>query len=249
MRIALLGAGMVGAPLAKAFAAAGHDVTLANSREPETIHELATSVGATAALAADAVRDVDVIITSVPPLSLASIRPLLATVPDDLPVIDTGNYHPLRDGQIPALDDGQVEAIWTSEQLGRPVTKAWNAVTSLTLVAKATPAGTPGRIAVPVAGDDPDARQIAAKLTDTSGFDPLDIGGLENTWRAQPGTSAYCTELPLEALEAAIERADAHHAPTRRDLSMRAFWTFGDELNADNVARFHRAITLTPDPA
>ena len=71
MRIAVIGAGNVGAPLARAFAAAGHDVRLANSRDPETIGELAASLGATAAWAADAVREVDVIVTSVPPLSLA----------------------------------------------------------------------------------------------------------------------------------------------------------------------------------
>lgn len=249
MKIAVLGAGFVGSPLAQAFAAGGHAVTLANSRAPETIRELAASLGVTAALAADAVRDVDVIVTAVNPGSYASIRPLLTAVPDDVPVIDTGNYHPLRDGQITAMDDGQVEALWISEQLGRPVTKAWNCVLAQTLVEGGTPPGTPGRIALPIAGDDAAAKQVASTLTDLTGFDPVDIGGLADSWRAQPGTAAYCTELPRDDLEAAIERADRSHAPVRRDLSWKAFQTFGDALDRGNVVRLHRAITLTPDPA
>jgi predicted dinucleotide-binding enzyme len=249
MKIAVLGAGSVGAPLARAFAAADHDVTLSNSRAPKTIHELATSLGVTAAFAADAVRGVDAIVISVNPPSYPSIRSLLASVPDDVPVIDTGNYHPLRDGQIAALDDGHVEAHWFSEQIGRPITKAWSAVLAQTLQTGGVPSGTPGRIALPVAGDDPHARQVAADLTDVTGFDPVDIGGLDESWRAQPGTSAYCTELPRDALQDALGRADGASAPIRRDLCMRAFWTFGEFANRTNIVRLHRAITLTPDPA
>jgi predicted dinucleotide-binding enzyme len=248
MKIAILGAGNVGAPLARAFAAHGHTVKLANSRGPETIRDLAASLGASAESAADAVRDVDVIITSVPPLSLESIRPLLASVPEDVPVLDTSNYHPMRDGQIAALDDGHAEALWTCEQLGRPVTKAWSAVLSQTLAERGVPAGTPGRIALPIAGDDAGGKRIAATLTDISGFDPVDIGGLDNSWRAQAGNPAYCTELPREALEIAIERADARHAPTRRDLGNEVLMTFGD-VRREDIVRLYRAITRTPDPA
>jgi hypothetical protein len=93
------------------------------------------------------------------------------------------------------------------------------------------------------------ASRVPATLTDISGFEPVDIGGLAESWRAQPGTAAYCTELPREALQAAIERADGPHAPIRRDLSWKAFRTFGDALDRKNVVRLHRAITLTPDPA
>jgi predicted dinucleotide-binding enzyme len=248
MRIGVVGAGKVGVALATAFTAAGHTVKLANSRAPETIHDLAASIGATATLAADAVRDVDAIVVSVNPPSYTSVRPLLVAVSDHVPIIDTGNYHPLRDGQIQALDDGQIEAIWISEQLGRPVTKAWNTALVQTMTEKAAPAGSPGRLALPVAGDNPQARRIAATLTDESGFDPLDIGGLENSWRAQPGNPAYCTELPLEALKVALDRADARHAPTRRDLGTRVFWTFGDDIGREDIVRVYRAISRTPDP-
>lgn len=249
MNIAVLGAGNVGVPLAKAFAAGGHDVKLANSRGPETIRDLAESLGVRPASAADAVVDVEVIVTAVNPANYPSIRSLLATVPEDVPVIDTGNYHPLRDGRIDAIEDGQVEAHWISGQLGRPVAKAWSAVLAQTLAEKGVPSGSPGRIALPVAGDHPEARRIAATLTDVSGFDAVDIGGLADTWRVQPGNPAYCTELPIEDLKVAVERADARHAPARRDLAHKAFDTFGDTRERVDIVRVYRAITRAPDPA
>jgi predicted dinucleotide-binding enzyme len=248
MKIAILGAGNVGIPLAKAFAGAGHDVQLANSRGPESIRDLAASLGASAASAAEAVRDAEAIVISVNPGSYGRIRPLLADVPEDVPVIDTGNYHPLRDGNIAAMDNGQIEAIWISEQLGRPVTKAWNTLTSMTMVEKPAPAGSPGRIAISVAGDNADARELAATLTDISGFDPVDIGSLDNSWRTQPGNPAYCTELPVDAFRVAVERADAATAPIRRNLMHKIFDTFGEDLGREDVVRVFRAVTRTPDP-
>lgn len=250
MKISILGAGNVGVPVARSLAAAGHAVNLSNSRGPETIRQLAESIGVTAMSASDAVRDAEVIITAVNPGSYAQIGPMLVGVSEDVTVIDTGNYHPFRDGQIAAIDEGQLEALWIAEQLGRPIARAWNAITAQTIADGSRPAGSPDRIAVPVAGDDPRDRKIAAILTDDTGFDPLDIGGLENTWRAHPGTSAYCTELPLADLQAAIDRADRASAPIRRDLCAQAFKTFGEEINdGEKVLRLHRAITLTPDPA
>src|SRR5688572_24451562 len=78
---------------------------------------------------------------------------------------------------------------------------------------------------------------------------PVHIGGLEDSWRAQPGTSAYCTELPPAALQEALGRADGEDAPLRRDLCMRAFGTFGTPVGPrKHLVRPHRAITLTPDP-
>lgn len=248
MKIAVLGAGAVGAQLARCFAAAGHSTTLANSRDPQTIRELAGSFGAGAAWAGEAVRDADVVITSVPPTSLPAVREHLLGAGEGVPVIDTGNYHPFRDGKIDALERGQIEAIWTSDQLGRPVTKAWNCVLSQTLVEAGTPAGSAGRIALPIAGDDENAKQLAATLTDVTGFDPVDVGGVAESWRMHPGTGAYCTELPVTALRQALEHAEADHAPLRRDLAWQAFGTFHD-LTRHDIVRFHRALTRTPDPA
>jgi predicted dinucleotide-binding enzyme len=177
------------------------------------------------------------------------VRHLFADLPRDVPVLDTGNYHPGRDGKIAPIDDGQLEASWISEQLGRPVTKAWNTVLSGGLVSGGRTSGSSERFAITVAGDDSSARQLACHLTEVSGFDALDIGGLEASRRAQPGTSAYCTELPLEALEAAVARADTDHAAVRRDASASIFRTFGAALTRGDIVRLYRAMTGTPDPA
>jgi predicted dinucleotide-binding enzyme len=243
MKIAVLGAGSIGSTLAGAFASAGHDVALANSRGPETIRDLASTLGVRASTAEDAVRDAQVIVTSIPLAKLQSLRPVLSRVPTDVPVVDTANYYPQRDGRIAALDDGQLEAHWIGEQLGRPVARAWNAVLAGTLAERGRPAGTPGRIAIPVAGDDPAARQMAATLTDVSGFDPYDVGGLDNTWRIQPGNPAYCTDLTADALEAALARDEAQLAPTRRDLIMGTVATWGGDVKSTEILALNRAVT------
>lgn len=85
-------------------------------------------------------------------------------------IIDTSNYYPHRDGSIPAVDDGQVERLWVSEHLGRPVMKAWNAISTGSFGSKATIAGHPDRVAIPVAGDDESHRAMAMALVEETGF-------------------------------------------------------------------------------
>jgi predicted dinucleotide-binding enzyme len=95
-------------------------------------------------------------------------------VPTDVAVIDTSNYYPFRDGAITEVDGGKPESVWVSEQIGRPVVKAWNAVLAVTLSEKGQPNGAPRRIAIPVAGDDSAAKATAMELVEATGFDPLD---------------------------------------------------------------------------
>lgn len=107
-----------------------------------------------------------------------------------------------------------------AERLGRPVVKAWNAALAGTLQTKGVPAGTPGRIALPVAADSDEARRVGMRLVDESGFDTYDAGVLADSWRQQPMTPAYCTELTLEELGAALAAADRSEAPRKRDRQM-----------------------------
>ncbi|NTJ44654.1 NAD(P)-binding domain-containing protein [Agrobacterium larrymoorei] len=130
MRIGILGTGHIGKSLVQKLSAAGHDVKVANSRGPETIDTSLLSSGAHAVTAQEAVVDVDVVILSIPLKALAGIAPTLEKVPEDVVVIDTSNYYPFRDGRIEALDSGQIESHWVSEQIGRHVAKAWNAIGS-----------------------------------------------------------------------------------------------------------------------
>ena len=70
-----------------------------------------------------------------------------------------------------------------------------------------TASGTPGRIAIPVAADSDDARALGLTLVDETGFDGFDTGALAESWRQQPGTPAYCTDLTASELQPAIAAA------------------------------------------
>ncbi|SFT82285.1 hypothetical protein SAMN05660657_03284 [Geodermatophilus amargosae] len=219
MKIGILGTGHIGKTLALRLPEAGHEVKVANSRGPHTIEQDVLAAGARAVTAADAVADIDVLIVSVPLGRLLEIAPLVRALPEGVVVIDTMNYYPTRDGAIEALDGGQVESVWVAQQLGRTVVKAWNSIGSDSLASKGQPAGTPGRIALPVAADGYEARRIGMQLVEDTGFDGYDAGLLAGSWRHQPGTPPYCTDLTREELAAALAAADAERAPRRRDLA------------------------------
>jgi len=116
-------------------------------------------------------------------------------------VIDTSNYYPGRDGAIIEVDDGKPVNVWVSEQFSRPVIKAWNAVLAATLADNRQPTGSSTRIGLHVAGDDTHAEAVAQDLVEDTGFIALAAGSLEDSWRQQPGTPAYCTELTLPELK------------------------------------------------
>jgi len=246
MKIAIIGAGNIGATLAKKLAAGGHEVKLANSKGPDTIRDLAGDIGATAVSKEEAVRVVEAIVLSIPFANCRDLGRLFNGVPEDVVVIDTSNYYPFRDGAIADVDGGMPESVWVSGQIGRPVVKAWNAVLAATLAEKGRPDDTDGRIAVPVAGDAPQAKAIAIDLVEATGFDALDAGGLAASWRQQPGTPAYCTELAADELEEALRSADRSRAADNRDALIKEFFAAGTSLTHDEIVARNRAGTVAP---
>ena len=220
MKIGILGVGNIGATLTRRLSVAGHEVKVANSRGPETIPAEVLTAGGRAVEAADVVTHVEALIVSIPLCQIPDIRPLIDDMPAGATVLDTSNYYPMRDGHIADLDEGQIESLWVSEQLGRPVVKVWNAITSVSFDAKATDAGSPDRLAIPVAADDGEARALGISLVEETGFDGFDASTLAESWRQQPGTPAYCTDLTRSELEAALAAAVPGRAPRRRDLAM-----------------------------
>jgi len=243
MRISILGVGFIGNTLVRKLSAAGHSVLVANSRGPETVQQLADEAGATAVRAAEAVKDVDVIILSIPFGHMQTLKDVLANVPLTVPVLDTSNYYPLRDGNVAAIDEGQIESEWVQEQIGRPVIKAWNAVLAGTLRKNGKPVGDPERTAIPVAGDDLQAKAIAMELVEATGFDAVDAGTIADSWRIQPGNPAYCNELTADELRHALTIADRSLAPKRRDAGFQVVLTFGDKFDNDDLLRLNRAVT------
>lgn len=248
MNIGLLGLGNIGSTLARRLPTAGHQVKAANSRGPETIDEDILSTGTRAVTVEEAVRDVDVIILSIPLSAMPKLAGLLATVPADTVLIDTSNYYPSRDGRIEAIENGQVESEWVIEQLGRPIVKAWNAVNAGTLANRNLPAGHPDRIGLPIAGDDSRAKQITATLMDDSGFDAVDVGSIADSWRQQPGSPVYCTELSAAELPARRQTAQRDRLPKLRDFAAAIlFERFSNptiETNFDFNVRLNRLIYM-----
>jgi predicted dinucleotide-binding enzyme len=220
MKIGILGTGHIGKTLVRELSKAGHDVKVANSRGPETIEAELLSWGARAVTTQEVLADVEVVILSIPLNRLPEIAPQIAKLPEGTVVIDTSNYYPFRDNRIEAIEAGQVESLWVVEQLGRPIAKAWNAIGSASLAKKGKPAGTPGRIAIPVAADRPRDREVAMALVGDTGFDAFDAGTLADSWRQQPGAPAYCTDLTREEMAAALAAANRARLPKRRDLGV-----------------------------
>ena len=210
MRIGVIGAGSIGGTLARHLAKLGHQVSIANSRGPESLTALATEIGATPVSAVDAANGADIVIVSIPEKVVADLPPgLFANAPGGVVVVDTGNYYPeLRDGRIEAIDRGMLDSQWVAQQIGRPVIKAFNNIYAKSLLEKGVPRGTTGRIALSVAGDSLDAKAAVLHLVDHLGFDPVDGGELDASWRQQPGTPAYCRDLEAAALRRALAEAD-----------------------------------------
>ncbi|MEE6295238.1 NADPH-dependent F420 reductase [Georgenia wangjunii] len=218
MKIGIIGAGAIGSTLAQRLSAAGHDVTIANSRGPETIDPATLSTGATAAWAAEVVTGADVVIVSVNLGQVPDVATLIHQAPAAAVIIDTSNYYPLRDGIIEAIENGEVESLWVQDHYQRPVAKAWNSIVSTSFADKATKPGSLDRIALPVAADDAAHRTLAMALVEDTGFDAFDAGTLTDSWRQQPGTPAYCTDLTADPLSSALAKADARYSARRRDL-------------------------------
>ncbi|MGZ3497061.1 MAG: NADPH-dependent F420 reductase [Vulcanimicrobiaceae bacterium] len=218
MKIGIIGAGNIGGTLTRRLTALGHDVSVANSRGPQTLAGLAAETGAQAASVTEAVRGADLIVVTIPEKNVPSLPPnLFAEAPGDVVVVDTGNYYPRqRDGRIEPIEDGMTESRWVSEQLGRPVVKAFNNIYAQHLMDLGRPAGTPGRIALPVAGDDEAAKAVVLRLVDELGFDAVDAGTLDESWRQQPGTPVYAADLDADGVRRALSQASRERTPQWR---------------------------------
>jgi predicted dinucleotide-binding enzyme len=248
MKIGILGTGNIGATLATKLSAAGHEVKVANSRGPETIDVDILKNGARAVTAAQAVIGVDVVIMSTPLGALPKIAPLVAVLPEDVIVIDTSNYYPARDTEISAIEAGMTESEWVATELGRPIAKAWNSITSASFAEKGVPAGSAGRIAIPVAADGEREREVAMALVEETGLDAIYSGTLAESWRQQPGSPCYCTDLTRDEMPAALASAERKRLPKRRDLAIEAIMErVGDNTtNPDSnyAVRLTRALFM-----
>ena len=218
MKIGIIGAGEIGGTLTRRLTALGHEISLANSRGPESLVDLAAETGAKPVSVAEAARIGEVVVVTIPEKNIQNLpRDLFAATPDSVVVVDTGNYYPRqRDGRIEAIEAGTTESRWVAQQLKRPVVKAFNNIQAQDLLELGQPKGTPGRIALPVAGDDPAAKAVVLRLVDELGFDGVDAGTLDESWRQQPDTPVYGTNFDAEGVRRALSQASKERKPEWR---------------------------------
>ena len=206
MRLGIIGAGLVGAGVARLAVAAGYQVTIANSRGPDSLAGLCTDIGCEAGTSKQAAMAGELVLIAVP---LSQIAALPADALADKIVLDANNYYPERDGALADLDQRKTT---TSELLaqhlpGARIVKAFNAILASDLGRHARPAGSPDRRALPIAGDDPAAKARVAALHDQLGYDTVDAGPLNEGWRFERAKPAYCLPLGTTALQEALASA------------------------------------------
>jgi len=216
MKIGIIGAGHIGGTLARRLSALGHDVSIANSRAPETLAALAAQTGVKTVTVREAARGKNLVIVTIPEKSVPHLPKDLFASGDQPVIVDTGNYYPQRDGRIAAIEDGTPESQWVAQQLGRPVVKAFNTMYAQHLLERGRAADQTGRFAMPVAGDDSSAKAVVLKLIDELGFDGVDAGTLAESWRQQPGTPIYGADLNADEAQTALGSARRERPPEFR---------------------------------
>ena len=243
MNIGIIGAGNVGSALASVFHRLQHSVQIANSRGPETLSRVAEETGATPVALSDVAKGADLLVVSVPEKSVSLLpKDLLRELPAGSPIIDTGNYIPLRDGVIDEIEGGLTESEWTASVLGRPVVKAFNNIITYSLIYGGMPKGSEHRIALPVAGDEEEAKQFVIGLVDEMGFDGVDAGPLSESWRQQPGTPVYGTDFSAEKLRTELASTDRKIAPQMRDATMQKLLSLPPDTTPEEIVRLARAL-------
>jgi 8-hydroxy-5-deazaflavin:NADPH oxidoreductase len=207
--IGIIGSGRVGSSLAQAAIAHGYDVVLSNSQGPGSLAALVRSLGphASAGTPAQAAAAADIAIVAIPVTTIdqVPVEPLAGKV-----VIATINYFPQRDGPIPEIDSGKttVPGLLQAHLPASRVVRAFSMLDAADMSQDGHPAGDPKRRALALAGDDPAARDLVARLYDEFGFDPVDLGGLGESWRVDPGQAAFVTHQNIAELRANAANAE-----------------------------------------
>ncbi len=247
MKIGVIGIGAIGGTIARKLVAKGHAVSVANSRNADAVKDFAEKIGATPTDAKGAADGADAIVLAIPIPAMETLpKGLFANLPAGVPIIDTSNYYPgMRDPKIESIEAGMVESNWVSRQLGRPVVKAFNNILAYSLAELGKTKGSAGRLAVAVAGDDENAKRTAMEIVNQVGFDPLDSGSLEQSWRQQPFTPAYCCDYGSEDMRKALDAAVEGEAEKIRENWMGVFSQLPPNPTHDDIIALNRRVNVS----
>jgi predicted dinucleotide-binding enzyme len=206
--IGIIGAGHIGSAVARKAVELGYDVVISNSRGPETLAGLVAELGpkVRAATAAEAAAAGDFAVVTVPLKNYKDIpvEPLAGKI-----VIDTNNYYWERDGRIPALDNGEAttSGLLQEHLPESKVAKGFNHIMASEITTDGTPSGTDNRRALATASDYPEAAELVTGLYDEFGFDTVNIGDLEDSWRVERDRPAYVVRQNAQELKDNLAKA------------------------------------------
>ncbi len=244
MNIGVIGTGDIGEVVIRKLRDAGYPVKMANARGPESLKDLAAKTGAIPVSIEQVVQDVDILFIVLPQKAIPELpKGLLNKAKKETIVIDVGNYYPFRDGRIDEIENGLTESVWVEKKIGRPVIKVLNTIPSKALMEASRPAGSGDRVALPISGDNPKAKETVAQLIDRIGFDSVDAGTIAESWRQQPGSPVYCTNPTKEELQLWLKKVDRSSLATDREKGLKAYYPTRD---ADYQAQIkaHRSVLI-----
>ncbi len=208
MKIGFIGSGNIGSNLARLAIKHGNNVIMSNSRSPETLRNLISDLGShsKAAWAKEAAKEGEIVVVTIPLKNYLQVpvEPLKNKI-----VIDTMNYYPSRDGHIQSLDNGKTT---TSELLqahlpNSKVVKAFNSIMAGDLLSTSLPKNSLNRRALPIAGNDKEAKKEVGRIINDFGFDVYDVGPLPEGFRFQNGSPAYVIRANKKQLIKALNKA------------------------------------------
>src|SRR5438132_2811767 len=235
MNIGVIGPGDIGEVIVRKLRDADYPVRMANSRGPESLRGLAAKTGAMPVSVEQVVQNVDILFIVIPQKAIPKLpKGLLNKAKKETIVIDVGNYYPFRDGRINEIENGLTESVWVERQIGRPVVKVLNTIIAKAFAEAGRLAGSRDRIALPISGDSPKAKEIVAQLIDRFGFDSVDAGTIAESWRQQPGSPVYCTNPTKEELQLWLKNVDRSSLATDREKGVEKYYAL---LDADYQAQ------------
>src|ERR1700745_1084147 len=224
MNIGVIGTGDIGAVIVMKLRNAGYAMKMANARGPESLKDLAAKTGAIPVSVKEVVQDVDILFLVLPQKAFPVLpKGLLNKTKIETIVIDVGNYYSWRDGRIDEIESGLTDSAWVEKQIGRPVIKVLNSIGSKSLAGAGRLHGSRDRVALPISGDNPKAKETVAQLIDRIGFDSVDAGTIAESWRQHPGSPVYCVNPTKEELQQGLKNVDRSSLVTNKEKGTKAY--------------------------